>query len=191
MQYRQVLDAAGKHFDQPLHTEPAIGAVLKPQHLSAPADGGLAPGILLSGDQARSAGFVGAPEPTATRGGWTSMFARRFCRACGQSRARRHGIAGIYGNRGIVDSVTYRIQGSRESPNPTLSASLRSRLARRLSAIAPKARRRTDASSRSSFGWQANHLYLTTSCREPAPVTPRFTDAHRERERIPLSATPI
>ena len=28
---------------------------------------------------------------------------------CGQWRARRDGIAGIYGNRGIVESVTYRI----------------------------------------------------------------------------------
>jgi hypothetical protein len=30
-------------------------------------------------------------------------------KACGQWRARRHGIAGIYGNPGIVESVTYRI----------------------------------------------------------------------------------
>jgi hypothetical protein len=28
---------------------------------------------------------------------------------CGQWRARRHGIAGIYGNPGNVESVTYRI----------------------------------------------------------------------------------
>jgi len=29
--------------------------------------------------------------------------------ASGQSRARRDGVAGIYGNVGIVESVTYRI----------------------------------------------------------------------------------
>jgi hypothetical protein len=39
-----------------------------------------------------------------------------------QSGARRDGIAGIYGNPGIVESVTYRIYKIDQSPNPTLSA---------------------------------------------------------------------
>jgi hypothetical protein len=41
---------------------------------------------------------------------------------CGQSRARRHGIVGIYGNAGIVESVTYRIQRKLKGSNPILSA---------------------------------------------------------------------
>ena len=43
-----------------------------------------------------------------------------------QWRARRHGIAGIDGNPGTLESVTYRICKTRESSNPTLSAILRS-----------------------------------------------------------------
>jgi len=39
-----------------------------------------------------------------------------------QPGARRHGIAGIHGNRGNVVSVTYRIQRAWQSSNPTLSA---------------------------------------------------------------------
>jgi hypothetical protein len=41
-----------------------------------------------------------------------------------QSGARRDGIAGVYGNAGIVESVTYRIYRRLESPNPTLSANI-------------------------------------------------------------------
>jgi hypothetical protein len=41
-----------------------------------------------------------------------------------QSGARRDGIAGIYGNPGIVESATYRIQRAGQSPNPTLSANV-------------------------------------------------------------------
>jgi hypothetical protein len=42
--------------------------------------------------------------------------------ASGQSRARRHGIAGIYDNGGILESVTYRNQRVLLGSNPTLSA---------------------------------------------------------------------
>jgi hypothetical protein len=41
-----------------------------------------------------------------------------------QQRARRHGIAGNYGNPGIVESVTYRLQGPdrvRIPPSPPLN----------------------------------------------------------------------
>jgi hypothetical protein len=41
-----------------------------------------------------------------------------------QQRARRHGIAGIYGIVGMVESVTYKIQRVLSGSNPTLSASL-------------------------------------------------------------------
>ena len=39
-----------------------------------------------------------------------------------QSGARRGGIAGVYGNVGIVESVTYRIYRLLLGSNPTLSA---------------------------------------------------------------------
>jgi hypothetical protein len=41
---------------------------------------------------------------------------------CVQSRARCHGNAGMNGRPVIVEPVTYRIQRSRVSPNPALSA---------------------------------------------------------------------
>ena len=45
------------------------------------------------------------------------------CRlAAEQSGARRHGIAGIYGICGILESVTYKIQRVLSGSNPTLSA---------------------------------------------------------------------
>jgi hypothetical protein len=40
-----------------------------------------------------------------------------------QSGARRHGIVGIYGNGGNVESATYRIQRVMWGSNPTLSDS--------------------------------------------------------------------
>jgi hypothetical protein len=43
-----------------------------------------------------------------------------------QSGARRHGISGIYGNSGILESATCRIQRVMLGSNPTLSARLRS-----------------------------------------------------------------
>lgn len=41
-----------------------------------------------------------------------------------QSRARRHGIRGIYSNAGIVESVIYRIYRVLPGSNPTLSANM-------------------------------------------------------------------
>ena len=41
--------------------------------------------------------------------------------ASGQWRARCCGIAGIYGNDGILESVSYRIQRALSGSNPTLS----------------------------------------------------------------------
>jgi hypothetical protein len=50
---------------------------------------------------------------------------------CGQWRARRYGNAGVYGNGGIEESVTYRIQRVLSGSNPTLSAiSIRAQLRR-------------------------------------------------------------
>jgi hypothetical protein len=46
--------------------------------------------------------------------------------ASGQWRARRHGVAGIYGNPDIVEAVTYRFQKRHKSPDPTLSAIIKS-----------------------------------------------------------------
>ena len=43
-----------------------------------------------------------------------------------RQRARRHGNAGIPGNVGILESVTYRIQRVLVGSNPTLSAKHRS-----------------------------------------------------------------
>jgi hypothetical protein len=43
-------------------------------------------------------------------------------RPCVQQRARRHGNAGIHGNVGSVESVTYRIYRVLSSSIPTLSA---------------------------------------------------------------------
>jgi hypothetical protein len=49
---------------------------------------------------------------------------RRPSPLCVQQRARRHGIAGIHGNRGNMESVTYRIYEILLGSNPTLSESL-------------------------------------------------------------------
>lgn len=43
-----------------------------------------------------------------------------------QQRARRHGNAGIHGDAGIVESVTYRVDVTRLGSNPTLSESFQS-----------------------------------------------------------------
>ena len=47
-----------------------------------------------------------------------------YCSGAGQWRAMHHGIAGIDGNGGILESVSCRIHWRRESSNPTLSANL-------------------------------------------------------------------
>jgi hypothetical protein len=52
------------------------------------------------------------------------MLGRRFDPAlqCVQQRARRHGTAGISGDPGILESVSYRIEVVLSGSNPTLSA---------------------------------------------------------------------
>ena len=51
-----------------------------------------------------------------------SHFAAGHGRTRGQWRAMRHGIDGIDGNAGTVESISYRIDWRRESSNPTPSA---------------------------------------------------------------------
>jgi hypothetical protein len=49
---------------------------------------------------------------------------RLFAHQQVQPGARRHGIGGIHGIPGIVESVSYRNQRAWQSSNPTLSANL-------------------------------------------------------------------
>jgi hypothetical protein len=41
---------------------------------------------------------------------WSFRAAQGETRASVQQRARKHGIPGVYGNPGMVESVTYRFQ---------------------------------------------------------------------------------
>jgi hypothetical protein len=57
-------------------------------------------------------------------GGWLT-YARPVERPLVQCGARRHGKAGIYGDPGNLESVTYRIYKALPGSNPTLSATFK------------------------------------------------------------------
>jgi hypothetical protein len=91
-----------------------------------------------------------------------------------QQRARRHGNAGIDGNRGKVKSATYRIYEILSGSNPTLSANSRSFVFKNLVGVAGSPRA-TRATFRLDFRLRdaqemASLKHAGASCRPSPPI---------------------